>query len=75
MDSDCISGCFLFIVLSVILMILGATLHDLLTDDYKLGYIQALADTENKGPLKYVRREQSNKEVIWVLNMEYKKDN
>lgn len=74
MDSDDISGCFLFIVLGVILMILGALLHDLLTDDYKLGYTQALVDIENKVPLKYVRQEQSNKEVIWVLNTEYKKE-
>lgn len=75
MDADDISGCFLFIVLGVILMILGALFHELLTDDYKLGYTQALVDIENKVPLKYVRQEQSNKEIIWVLNKDYKKDN
>lgn len=74
MDSDDISGCFLFIVLGVILMILGALLHDLLTDDYKLGYTQALVDTENKVPLKYIRQEQPNKEIIWVLNEDYRKE-
>lgn len=75
MDSYDIKGCFLFIVFGVIWMILGAVLYDLLTDDYKLGYTQALVDIENKVPLKYIRQEQSNKEIIWVVNTEYKKDN
>jgi hypothetical protein len=72
-EADNIGGWILFVIICFSSALSGALLCDLFSDDYKLGYTQALADVENKVPLKYIRQEQSNKEVIWVLNEDYRK--
>ena len=74
MDAEASMGCFLVMLILVMGIFIGAILEYNFSPDEKNGYIQAIIDVENKVPLKYVRREQSNKEVIWVVNTEYKKE-
>lgn len=74
-DIDHIGAFMLLITICIVCILFGALLEYCFSPDEKNSYIQAIIDVENKVPLKYVRQEQPNKEVIWVLNKEYKKDN
>ena len=74
MDAEIGLGCFVVALIVVTGIFAGAILEHSLSDDYKLGYTQALADVENKVPLKYIRQEQPNKEIIWVLNEDHRKE-